>query len=221
MENLNPSVVRLSGVLLISGAVTFWSMIIAALVYQMRTGSLPFKDWASVPARDFYESIAVHPGWWRWVNRCFALGIVMTAFGLTALKLALTDAGDRVFAELGWTSFLIGALLWLVLFTFNRSMAIWAAEVTPSQGSMPATFEAWPKWMERIVLIYMILAYTSLAFYGIALLNTGLLASWAGWVALVVGLAGAASVILWGSGFAIPLLIHIVPFLIGILLLLK
>ena len=40
MENLNPSVVRLSGVLLISGAVTFWSMIIAAIVYQMRTGSL-------------------------------------------------------------------------------------------------------------------------------------------------------------------------------------
>ena len=134
MENLNPSVVRLSGVLLISGAVTFWSMIIAAIVYQMRTGSLPFKDGASVPARDFYESIAVHPGWWRWVNRCFALGIVMTAFGLTALKLALTDAGDRVFAELGWTNFLIGALLWLVLFTFNLSMAIWAAEVTLPQS---------------------------------------------------------------------------------------
>ena len=76
METLNPSVVRLSGVLLISGAVTFWSIILAAIVYQMRTGSLPFKDWASVPARDFYESIAVHPGWWRWVNRCFALGIV-------------------------------------------------------------------------------------------------------------------------------------------------
>lgn len=221
MENLNPSVVRLSGVLLISGAVAFWSVVIAALVYQTRTGALPFKDWASVPARDFYESIAVHPGWWRWVNRSFALGIVITAFGLTALKLALASAGDQVWAELGWTSFLMGALLWLGLFTFNRSLANWAAEVTLSQGSVPATFEAWPKWLERIVLIYMILAYASHAFYGIALLNTGLLATWVGWVALSVGLAGAASITLWESGLAIPLLIHIVPFLMGVLLLLR
>ena len=126
-----------------------------------------------------------------------------------------------MFSEVAWTSFLIGTTLWLVLFTFNLSVVVWAARETASQGAIPVGSEAWLLWTEQIVILYMLLAYFSIAAFGGAILNTNFLANWMGWISVVVGLAGAASILLRGSGFAIPLLIHIVPFLIGILLLLK
>ncbi|MBI3986165.1 MAG: hypothetical protein HY343_04565 [Lentisphaerae bacterium] len=221
MENSDPTVVRLTGLLLIAGAVIFWGVIVAAIIYWIRTGSLPFKDPSGTPAREFYDSITAHPKWWLLVNGCFALGIVLTAIGLTAFQSLLTGAGDSVFSKVAWMSFLIGTTLWLVLFTFNLSMVVWAARETASQGAVPVSSEAWLLWMEQIVILYMLLAYLSIAAYGAALLNTSLLANWMGWISVIVGLAGAASILLRGSGFAIPLLIHIIPFMIGILLLLN
>ena len=221
MENSDPKLVRVTGILLVAGAIIFWSVIVPAIIYQIRTGSPPFKDSSGVPAREFYDSITAQPKWWLFVNGCFALGIVVTAFGLAAFKSLLTGAGGRVFSEVAGMSFLLGTALWLVLFTFNLSMVVWAARETASQGAIPVSAEAWLLWMEQIVIVYMLLAYLSLAAYGGAILNTNLLANRMGWISVVVGLAGAASILLRGSGFAIPLLIHIVPFTIGILLLLK
>ncbi len=221
MENSDPTLVRLTGILLIAGAIVFWGIIVAAILYWRRTGSLPFKDWSGTPAKEFYESITAHPQWWRWVNSCFATGIVLTAFGLTALRSLLKSAGDSFFSDLGLVSFLIGTVLWLFLFTFNLSMVVWAARETADNGQVPATFDIWLQWMELQVIIYMVFAYLSIVGYGAASLNTGLLPDWASWVSIIVGLVGAASVILGGSGPAIPLFIHIVPVLIGVLLLLK
>jgi len=221
MENSDPTLMRVTGILLVAGAVIFWSVIVPAAIYQIRTGSPPFKDSSGVPAQEFYDSITDHPNWWLFVNVFFALGIVVTAFGLTAFQSLLTGAGDRVFSAVAGMSFLIGTTLWLVLFTFNLSMVVWAARETASQGAIPVGSEAWLLWTEQIVILYMLLAYFSIAAFGGAILNTNFLASWIGWTSLAVGLAGAASILLRGSGFAIPLLIHIVPFMIGILLLLK
>lgn len=210
---------RLTGSLLITGAIVFWSVIVAAIIYWRRTGSFPFSDPSTAPVREFYESIGANTRWWRWVNGCFATGIVVTTFGLTALKLLLNSAGNNLFSEFGLVSFLIGTLLWLVLFTFNLSIAVWAAQQTASTGEVPTTLDAWPQWMDRLVSLYMVFAYLSVASYGAALLNTALLPSWVGWVSVIAGLVGAVSIVLGGSRFAIPLLIHIVPALIGVLLL--
>ena len=221
MENSNPTLVRLTGLLLIAGAIIFWSVIVPAIIYQVRTGSPPFKDSSGVPAREFYDSITAHPNWWLFVNVFFALGIVVTGFGLTTFQSLLTGAGDRVFSAVAGMSFLIGTTLWLVLFTFNLSVVVWAARETASQGAVPAGSEAWLLWTEQIVILYMLLAYFSIAAFGGAILNTNLLANWMGWTSVAVGLGGVVSILLRGSGFAIPLLIHIVPFTIGILLLLE
>lgn len=214
------SITQAAGILLVAGAAIFWSIILAAIVATVRTGSPPFKDPSGVPANEFYESIAARPRWWLAVNVTFSIGIIVTAMGLTLLAALMREAGDVGFAELGRVAFLMAATLWLVQMVFNLSMATWAAEETGRTGAVPPTAEAWPRGLERLVHTYMVLAYIATALYGAGILTSGLLDAWAGWLAVAVGVAGAASVLLTGPRLAIPLLIHVVPATFGLLLLL-
>ena len=67
----------------------------------------------------------------------------------------------------------------------------------------------------------MVLGYLSVAAYGGALLGTGLLARWLAWTAVVFSLAGALGVLVRFRFFERPLMIHLVPGVIGIFLLLR
>jgi hypothetical protein len=215
------SVTQAAGILLVAGAAIFWSIIVAAIVTTVRTGSLPFKDSSAVPAREFYESIDAKPRWWLAVNLTFSTGIIVTAMGLTLLRSLLREAGDAVFAELGLVVFVIAATLWLVQMVFNLSMATWAADESGRTHSVPPAAEAWPRGLEQFVHTYMVLAYVATALFGAGIVASGLLDASAGWIAVVAGIAGAASVILTGPQLAIPLLIHVVPATLGVLLLLQ
>lgn len=213
------TVTQTAGLLLVAGAVIFWSVIVAAIVAIVRTGSLPFKDSSAVPALEFYASIAAEPRWWQAVNLTFSTGIIVTAMGLALLSTLLRESGDAMFAGQGLVVFLIATSLWVVQMVANLSMATWAADEVARSGAMPPTAEAWPRAFELLVHTYMVLAYVATALFGAAIVASGLLDPWAGWAALVAGVAGAASIVLAGSRLAIPLLIHVVPAALGVLLL--
>jgi hypothetical protein len=213
------SITQVAGILLVAGAAIFWSIIVAAIVATVRTGSLPFKDSSAVPAMEFYESIAAEPHWWQAVNLTFSTGIIVTAMGLALFSTLLHEAGDAIFAEQGLVVFLIAAAVWVVQMVGNLSMATWAADEVAHTGAIPPTAEAWPRAFELLVHTYMVLAYVATALFGAGIVASGLLDPWAGGVALVAGVAGAASVMLTGPRLAIPLLIHVVPAALGVLLL--
>ncbi|MBF8290225.1 MAG: hypothetical protein HW391_1193 [Chloroflexi bacterium] len=210
---------QLSGLLLIAGAAIFWSVIVGAIVSTMRTGSLPFKDPSTVPALEFYQSISAKPRWWRAINLVFSTGIVVTALGLTVLQAVLDGTSGGAFSQLGLVLFLVATTLWVGQLIFNLSMTSWAASEVERTGTMPPTSEAWPLAFDRLVNTYMVLAYLATALFGAGILTSELLPGWAGWLAVVAGLAGAASVSLTGARAAIPLLIHVVPAILGVLLL--
>jgi hypothetical protein len=158
-----PSVTQVAGILLVGGAALFWSIILAAIVATVRTGSLPFKDSPAVPASEFYESIAAKPRWWLAVNVTFSIGIIVAAMGLSLLGALMREAGDVVLAELGLVVFLMAAILWLVQMVFKSSMATWAADVRMRTGAVLSTAEALPRGMEQLVHTYMVLAYVATA----------------------------------------------------------
>ena len=214
------SLTSLTGILLVAGALLFWSSIVAAVIHWRRTGTLPFQDPSSVPPHAFYQSIHSNPHWWKWVNILFTSGILTTVLGFTALTALLQASAQTILAYFAWTAYLLASFLWLILFSFNLSISVWGAHKVAATNSVPPSFEAWPTWQERLVHLYMTLAYFSIAFYGGAILATRILPSWAGWLSLLVGLCGAASIVLAGSSLAIPLLIHIIPAIVGLLLLL-
>jgi hypothetical protein len=69
-------------------------------------------------------------------------------------------------------------------------------------------------------VIYTILAFSALAAYGVAILSTHVLPRWVGWLSIVYGLAG---LVLAGvtAGNVPPFLNHLMPIVIGVLLLLQ
>jgi hypothetical protein len=75
-------------------------------------------------------------------------------------------------------------------------------------------------WTQPLFVIYTILAFSALAAYGGAILFTRVLPHWVGWFSIVYGLAGLA---LAGvtAGNAPPFLHHLMPILMGVLLLLR
>jgi hypothetical protein len=135
----------------------------------------------------------------RWERGFVIAGTLMAVLGLVLLEDMLHAAGDTYLARLGMVTYLFGALLVVVAETTYLSSGEWS----------------YPQ-----VVAYVILAFLAEAAFGAALLQTGLVAAWAGWATL-----------LWNLGWLLVTLIsrprdpyfpalHLfAPLLIGIALL--
>ena len=208
---LIPSHVRWAGILLIAGWIIFW------------TGA---SAWFTPPYRqpqlhEFLEIIDTNRTAWYWINGCLLVGVTLTVLGFGAFTSSLRGAGDRLLSELGLVAYVFGALLWIISLAFRLTVEVWAAQETGQSGVIPVGFEAWRQWAVLLFGIYMVLGYFSVAAYGGALQGTGLLARWLAWTAVVFGLAGALGVLVRFRFFERPLMIHLVPGVIGIFLLLR
>lgn len=79
-------------------------------------------------------------------------------------------------------------------------------------GVPPPWYEPWYRWSGLLFGIYHVLAYLALVAYGAAVLKTALLARWVGWICIIFALV-------FLPFFGAPLAIHVVPWLLGVLLL--
>lgn len=128
-------------------------------------------------------------------------GVLATVLGLALLENMLRAAGEPVLSRLGMVTYLFGAVV------------VVAAE-TAYLGKRD--------WIYPQIVLYVILAFLAQAAFGASLLQTGLVAGWAGW-----------AVILWNLGWLLvmfivrprdiyfPVLHHVAPLLIGIALLIQ
>ncbi len=73
-------------------------------------------------------------------------------------------------------------------------------------------------WTHALFVIYTVLAFSAMVAYGGAVLTTHVLPQWAGWTTIVYSLAGLG--LLAFTDDAPPFLHHLMPLLVGILLLL-
>ncbi len=162
--------------------------------------------------------VFAHPRLWRWGTILFISGVVVTALALAMLTGLLRDAGDRTFSHLGLIAFVFGAVLWVICLAFRLSIDPWVAQETAKTGEVPEFYVPLTRWTGVLFVIYTILVFSALAAYGGAVLSTGVLPHWVGWISIVYGLAGLG--LLGFTGDAPPFLHHLMPLLIGILLLL-
>lgn len=201
--------VRAAGVLLIAGWLIFWS---GAPAWRHWTGSAPPK---------FLEQVAANIGEWYWSAGAFAVGVLLTLFGFLLLGNALRSSGDRVWSELGLTAFFFGALLWIASLTFRVTATVAAANETVASGQTPIWYSGIAQWSGGLFSVYMVLAYLAIAAYGKALHGTIFAPSWMSWTAMVFGLAGSVGFIARFGPFGLPLTIHLVPGILGIVLLVR
>ncbi len=203
------SYLRVAAFLLVGGWISFWAGAFTP----------PSRWFFPIPVREYLELVAANPGTWLWVAATFALGVLLTLAGLVVLGVALRAAGDRVWSELGQAAFLFGGVLWLASIAFRATVTVSAAQETASSGVVPPWFEPLRAWAGLLFAVYMVLAYLAIAAYGQALLATGLAPRWVARTHLVFGLLGAVGFVARIPVFNPPLMIHLVPGILGVVLL--
>jgi hypothetical protein len=203
---------RAAAILLVAGWVTFWAGAVNPAAWRFFT---------SASLLEFLSIVAAHQIAWLWIAGSFAAGVLLTLTGFVVLGTILRNAGDRVWSELGQAAYLFGSILWLASIAFRITATISAARETASSGVVPLWFEPLQVWSVELLAIYMVLAYLAIAAYGKALLTTGLAPRWMARTHLIFGLLGAVGFVARVPAFNPPLMIHLVPGILGVVLLVR
>ncbi len=205
---------RFTGIVLILGCFLF----LGALGLMPRDSTGNFM--VNLSLREQLLVIAAQTTFFQWSFSLVICGIIVTLLGLAMLTTLFRDAGDRTFSYLALIAFLFGDVLLVIYIAFPLGVAPLAAQETARTGVVPDYYVQLTLWTQPLFVIYTILAFSALAAYGGAILSTRMLPHWVGWLSIVYGLAG---LVLAGfaAGNAPPFLHHLMPIVIGVLLLLR
>jgi hypothetical protein len=205
---------RFTGIALILGC----SLFLGALGLMPRDAEGNFM--VNLPLREQLLAIAAQTSLLRWSLSLFISGLIVTLLGLALLTTLFRDAGDRTFSSLALLVFLFGDILMVIFLAFPLGVEPLAAQETVRTGVAPDSYVQLTLWTQPLFVIYTILAFSALAAYGGAILSTRVLPHWVGWLSIIYSLVG---LVLAGftAGNAPPFLHHLLPILIGVLLLLR
>lgn len=141
------------------------------------------------------------PSFFLWERSLVIAALLAALLSFTILKRVLEAAGDGILATMALVLFLVAAVLAVVAETI----------------SFPSDDIAYPP-----IVAYVVLSFLGQALFGMALLRTGLVPAWVGWVTVIWNLA--MLVFLTATkpqDMYYPWLHYIAPLLIGIALLRK
>ncbi len=145
----------------------------------------------------------LHPGQavFIWERGSILAAVILTALGLTLLDAAIKDTTGHVMARLGAGAFFFGATVLVV------------AETMRMQDG---------ETVYPLIVVYVVLAFLGQALIGGALLQSNLVPIWSGWAVVLWNLAWLVILtITTPSDVYFPVLHHMMPFLIGVILLSK
>jgi hypothetical protein len=141
------------------------------------------------------------PSFFLWERSFVIAALLATLLSFTQLKKVLEAAGDAILASMALVLFLMAAVLAVVAETISF----------PSDGIV------YPP-----IVAYVILSFLGQAVFGLALLRTGLLPKWIGWVTVAWNLSILVFLIVAKpQDMYYPWLHYVAPLLIGITLLRK
>jgi hypothetical protein len=199
------------------------TLIVGCLLFLGALGLIPRDVQGNymvlLPLREQLLVIAAQTPLFQWSFSLIISGLIVTLLGLAMLSVLFRDALDRTFSSLALIALLFGDVLMVVYIAFPLGVAPVAAQETVRTGVAPGFYVQLTLWTQPLFVIYTILAFSALAAYGGAILSTRVLPHWVGWLSIVYALAGLA---LAGvtAGNVPPFLHHLMPILIGVLLLL-
>jgi hypothetical protein len=141
------------------------------------------------------------PEFLRWERGFVLAALLVNVLGLVLLEDLLRAAGDSIIARLALVIYLIGAVVVVV------------AELSYLHNR---------EWVYPQIVFHVVVAFLAQAAFGAALLQTGLVASWAGWTTIMWNLAWLLVLaIVSPRNMYFPALHHVAPLIIGIALLMK
>ena len=157
---------------------------------------------------------------WRWIHTWMICGVAISIAGLGALARLLADSGELIYGTVGFVLFALGGIVWLVAAAWRLTVLVVASRKTEQTGIVPGDIEGWSEWFGVLHSIHLLSAYASWTFLGGAVVSSGVVPEWLGWLGVGLGVSGAVGYIaLKGGPFAPPILAHLYPFVLGIALL--
>lgn len=145
------------------------------------------------------------------------VGLVSMLAGFAFLTSLLRQSGSDIAAIAGFVLIAVMVGLFLLDLTVRTSVGVWAAIETVADGSEPEAWSIVVKWINTNMNVYIAAGFTAFAIYGVAILQTGLLPSWLGWLA--IGWSAAWLLLATVMGGGIPGTLPIMPFIFGLALL--
>jgi len=140
-----------------------------------------------------------------WERSFFMAAVVLTAIGFVLLEGPLRKTNGRVLARTGATAYLFAGIL-----------------VVAAESLILSMGEEFERRGYPLIVIYVVLAFLAQAAIGGALLQSGLLARWIGWVTILWNLAWlVVLLVITPADIYFPILHHLMPLLIGSALLLR
>ena len=145
-------------------------------------------------------------------------GYVLLLLGFGMLTVRLSEEGDHTISILALNLFVVFLVVSVLEGTFHSEVTAWAGQEWARTGTVPEFFEPLRQWVNGpIQLVYMSFGFTSMAAYGWAILRTGVLQRWLGWV--TVGWSLAWLIVILVTQDTLPAVVFVPMLLIGVALL--
>ncbi len=203
---------RWSAILMVAGSVLFW---IGAL-------TPPYKQWMTSDLREYLSIIHNNKLNWFLIHTPMLLGVVLTVIALHLFAGGQTSTGSlKLFTTVAVNGFAFGAVFLVINFAFRLTVTIWVAQRLADVGEPELWFSTWMDWSNLLFSVYMVLAYLSIGFLGLALGHLQGIPSWTAWFCLIFGFAGSIGYIVQIPLFAPPLMVHLPLMVAGVVMLLK
>jgi hypothetical protein len=153
------------------------------------------NDFFARPLEEKLPQVAENPSAWLRLGTSWIPITVLLVAGFAAFSVQLAEAGEPVLAALGFGSFLVGALAFVVAIVPATNAVAAAAKAHDERGAVPPWLL--PLWAasgvaERTFVVSANLAYVA---WGVAMVDSAFPTEWAGWTVFITGLLLAA----WAS----------------------
>jgi hypothetical protein len=203
----------LVGVLLIGGV-----GVVAVEAVGYRRGGYNSAFW-QLPLDDKLDQVALHRREWWWVGVWELAGLFLVTGGVAGLAALLGSDDEPVLASVALGGYLVALFAWVFGLMVQTAAGSQAAVQRAETGATPAWVH--PLWEAAYLgeLAWIIGSNLAYAVLGIAIIQSGLVGAWAGWVAL--GLGVLISVAVAATRFGFPQLGLIVPFVLGVALIIE
>lgn len=203
----------LIGILLLSG----FALIAVESVGYVR-GGYNSAFWR-LPLDEKLDHVVEHRWEWWWISIWPLVGLFTLSGGIFGFVYLLADAGEPVLAYAALGGYVVTVLAWVFGVIVQSAAVSEASKQRADAGLTPAWLH--PLWnaaflAEGVWIVGSNLAYSVV---GVAILQSGLVADWAGWVALIGGLLTAIGVLILRDGA--PQLGSLIPAVIGVALLIE
>jgi len=137
---------------------------------------------------------------WVFERNSILSGVVLTAIGFVLLEVAFQNTDGAILANIGATAFFFGGVL-----------------VVAAEALMPTL--GYEK-VYGLIVVYVVIAFLAEAVIGVAIIQSGLLATWIGWATILWNIACLIILSLFSRrDMYFPILHYIMPLVMGIALL--